>query len=137
MQIRYPLFFYLFYTESIISARTSNCVLILFMSRKPHLSVILLHMKRTIMRSLSVIALILWVSSFHFPLIFATSAEILFAVISYPSLYTGTSVDGTWKRLSICLQGCTRIRWLWKTRLLICYIFKRKPKGKFDLLYWT
>lgn len=101
MQIRYPLFFYLFCTVSTISAWMSNCISILFVSQKPHLPVILLHMKRSIMRSLSVIALLLWVRNFHFPLMLAAVAAVSFTVISYHSLNASTSVEGSWRRFSI------------------------------------
>lgn len=110
MQIRYPLFFYLFCTVSTISAWTSNCISILFVSQKPHLPVILLHMKRSIMRSLSVIALLLWVRNFHFPLILAAVAAISFTVISYHSLNASTSVAGSWKRFSIAFRLAYRLK---------------------------
>lgn len=137
MQIRHPLFFYLFCTVSTISAWTSNCISILFVSQKPHLPVILLHMKRSIMRSLSVIALLLWVRNFHFPLILAAVAAISFTIISYHSLNASTSGTGSWK-IQYCFQSCISIKWLRQTRVFTyCVLIWYLQKGRFIHCTWN
>lgn len=126
MQIRSLLFFYLFCTVSTISAWTSNCISILFVSQQPHLPVILFHMKRSIMRSLSVIALLLWVRNFHFPLILAAVAAVSLTVISYHSLAASTSAAGSQRRCSIAFRVAYRLN---QTTYLLCahmVLIKRK-----------
>lgn len=139
MQIRNPLFFYLFCTVSTISAWTSNCISILFVSQKPHLPVILFHMKRSIMRSLSVIALLLWVRNFHFPLILAAVTAISFTIISYQSLNASTSVAGSRKRFSIAFRVAYRLNGYEKPDVLFTMFSygSYKKEGLFTVLEMT